>query len=99
MADRKRVAQVCANLLSYALRHTDEGGHVEVAVKKSATAWTLSVTDDGEGIELEHLARSCLHSPCASAKHVVSTLAWRVPSSDSMRSPLIVPSADIDPTS
>ena len=55
MADTARVEQVLGNLLSNALRHTPEGGHVNVEVSDDDDAVIISVRDDGEGIPAEHL--------------------------------------------
>ena len=56
--DRDRIAEVLANLLSNALRHTAPGGNVLVSAARTAEdAVELSVTDDGEGIPAETLPR------------------------------------------
>jgi len=51
-ADEQRVGQVLANLLSNALRHTSEAGHVTVSARSApgAELVEVSVRDDGEGI-------------------------------------------------
>jgi two-component system, OmpR family, sensor histidine kinase BaeS len=54
-ADPQRVAQVLANLLSNALRHTHAQGHVVLAARACGDGWVLSVTDDGDGIDAVHL--------------------------------------------
>ena len=58
-ADRRQLAQVVANLLSNARRHTPAGTHVEVSVDGDVPGWVrLIVHDDGPGIEpsfLPHL--------------------------------------------
>jgi signal transduction histidine kinase len=56
-ADPERIGQVLANLLSNALRHTPDGGHVEVEVSAAEDAVVFRVTDDGDGIAAEHLPR------------------------------------------
>ena len=57
--DRTRIAQVVANLLENAIRHTPSGGRVEVRLDEAAIAKaTVTVSDSGEGIpaqELPHL--------------------------------------------
>ncbi len=55
MADTARVEQILGNLLSNALRHTPEGGHVNVEVSEGDDSVIISVRDDGEGIPAEHL--------------------------------------------
>lgn len=54
LADEQRVTQILANLLDNAARHSPPGGHVTVAATAASDdAWTLEVTDDGEGIPAE----------------------------------------------
>lgn len=53
--DPGRIAQVLANLLSNALRHTPEGGQVVVRVVTDAAAVSIQVEDDGDGVAAEHL--------------------------------------------
>lgn len=56
LADPDRMAQVLSNLLNNALQHTGSGGHVQMAVHKPDPHWIeITVTDNGEGIEAEHL--------------------------------------------
>lgn len=56
-ADPERLGQVLSNLLDNALRHTDPGGRVSVAATGAAHAVTIAVTDSGDGVAPEHLAR------------------------------------------
>jgi len=57
-ADRDRVVQVLVNLLTNADRHSPAGGTIRVAAARGrAGAVVVSVTDQGEGIAPEHLAR------------------------------------------
>ncbi len=53
--DPERMAQVLANLLDNALRHTPPGGHVIVAVDRDVTTIRFMVSDTGEGIPASHL--------------------------------------------
>jgi signal transduction histidine kinase len=56
LADRQRVAQVVANLVRNAVRHTPEGGLVAVrAARRDAHAVVVSVEDTGVGIPAEQL--------------------------------------------
>jgi len=48
--DPERVHQVVANLLENAVRHTPEGGSVEVRARRYDTGVTIEVLDDGPGI-------------------------------------------------
>jgi two-component system sensor histidine kinase BaeS len=54
-ADPHRVSQVLANLLDNALRHTENGGRVDVTASANHTVVTITVTDNGDGILAEHL--------------------------------------------
>lgn len=56
--DRGRLAEVLANLLSNALRHTAAGGSVTLAARRAGQdSVELSVADNGEGISVEALGR------------------------------------------
>jgi two-component system sensor histidine kinase BaeS len=54
-ADPQRLAQVLANLLDNALRHTPPRGRVDVAATADAAHLMITVTDTGDGIPAEHL--------------------------------------------
>ena len=57
VADPDRMAQVLGNLLDNALQHTAPGGRVGISVRVPDKHWVeLTVADDGEGIEPEHLS-------------------------------------------
>jgi NtrC-family two-component system sensor histidine kinase KinB len=56
-ADPTKIGWVLANLISNALRHTPEGGHILVAVDAMRGFVQLSVSDDGVGIPFEMQAR------------------------------------------
>ena len=45
------------NLVKNAIRYTPHGGEIKVAWRKQGTAAVFSVTDNGEGIEPQHLNR------------------------------------------
>lgn len=53
--DEERLAQVLANLLDNALRHTPPGGHVWVGVERGPGTVLLRVEDDGSGLALDQL--------------------------------------------
>ena len=55
MADHDRILQVLQNLLGNALQFTPENGTIEINAKKMDTNVQISVKDDGEGIETDHL--------------------------------------------
>jgi two-component system sensor histidine kinase BaeS len=55
--DEQRLAQVLANLLDNALRHTPPHGRVDVHADTDGRHLRLRVTDTGEGIAAEHLPR------------------------------------------
>ncbi|MCL1593778.1 MAG: HAMP domain-containing histidine kinase, partial [Actinomycetia bacterium] len=53
--DEGRVTQVLINLLTNALGHTPDGGHIKVVVAQDEATATVAVTDDGEGISVKDL--------------------------------------------
>jgi signal transduction histidine kinase len=55
MADWHRVTQVLGNLLTNALRHTPEGGHVTLSAAAASDAVKVTVADTGTGIPAEDL--------------------------------------------
>ena len=58
MADRERVEQVITNLVGNALKYTEAGGHVTIAVKRGVNGRAvLTVRDDGQGIDAALLPR------------------------------------------
>ncbi|HUP91739.1 MAG TPA: PAS domain-containing protein [Solimonas sp.] len=52
-ADRTRLIQVIANLLNNAAKYTPPGGSLKIEVQASNGVATVSVTDNGQGIEPE----------------------------------------------
>lgn len=57
IADPDRLAEVFANLLENALRHTPPGGRVTVTAGRRGRDAQIVVADTGEGIPPEHLGR------------------------------------------
>src|SRR5665213_392506 len=55
--DRERIAEVLANLLSNALRHTPTGGRIRTSARQDGETAETAVADPGEGIAVEHLDR------------------------------------------
>ena len=55
VADPDRIEQVIENLVTNAVRHTPEGGRIELRAATAAGSAVLSVADSGDGIEPEHL--------------------------------------------
>lgn len=53
--DPDRIGQVLTNLLTNALRHTPPGGTVTVSADPDGSAVLISVHDDGDGIDADHL--------------------------------------------
>lgn len=53
--DAGRLAQVSRNLLENAIRHTPEGGSVQVRLRLEDASVVLEVADSGNGIAAEHL--------------------------------------------
>lgn len=56
-ADWQRMHQVLTNLVSNAIKHSFEGGEVEISFEISKKNVTVHVKDHGEGIPPEHLTR------------------------------------------
>lgn len=56
-ADQALFRRAVSNLLSNALDHTPNGGHVDLSVEKTGPSVILRVTDTGCGIPAKHLAR------------------------------------------
>jgi signal transduction histidine kinase len=54
-ADRERLLQVFSNLIGNAVRHVAEGGHIRLRARRLGDQLQLAVSDDGPGIEPEHL--------------------------------------------
>jgi signal transduction histidine kinase len=54
VADRERIEQVVANLLSNAIRYSPEGGPIDVSAERSDDNVHLTVRDHGLGIPKEH---------------------------------------------
>ncbi len=55
MADRRRIAQVLANLLSNAARHSSESSAIKVSAAMRDVHVAVSVADEGRGIPAERL--------------------------------------------
>ena len=55
--DRDRLAQVTANLLDNAVRHSPAGGTVTLTARTTDDAWTLTVADEGPGLTPERAER------------------------------------------
>ncbi|MFN8490716.1 MAG: ATP-binding protein [Caldilineaceae bacterium] len=54
-ADKARLTQVLQNLLTNALRHTGEGGMINLQVRTVDSEAVVIVQDNGDGIAAEHL--------------------------------------------
>jgi signal transduction histidine kinase len=54
-ADPFRIDQVLENLMTNALRHTPDGGTIELSAAPTAAGIALEISDSGEGIPSEHL--------------------------------------------
>jgi len=55
MADPDRLEQVVDNLVANALRHTPDGGFIDLQANEAAGGVELAVVDSGSGIAREHL--------------------------------------------
>jgi CheY-like chemotaxis protein len=56
-ADRARVEQIVSNLIDNALKYTPAGGRIEIAVRADGAQAILEVSDTGEGMAPELMAR------------------------------------------
>jgi two-component system sensor histidine kinase/response regulator len=56
-ADKRRIGQVLLNLLENAIRHTQRGGKITVAVSPADENVCVAVKDNGEGIDPEVLPK------------------------------------------
>ncbi len=57
MLDKDRMEQVVLNILSNAIKYTQEGGRIDIDIKASAAEVTVAVEDNGIGIPEQDLAR------------------------------------------
>jgi two-component system, chemotaxis family, CheB/CheR fusion protein len=57
LGDAARLQQVITNLLNNSLRHCERGGRVEIKVARDEGSCSITVVDDGEGIEPTQLSR------------------------------------------
>ncbi len=55
--DRARLAQVTANLLDNAIRHSPTGGTVTLTARTTDEGWALTVADEGPGLSPERAER------------------------------------------
>jgi signal transduction histidine kinase/ActR/RegA family two-component response regulator len=55
LGDIRRLEQVFFNLIGNAVKFTDEGGHIEVSIRRDEGSVEVRVTDSGIGIEPEFL--------------------------------------------
>ncbi len=56
-ADQLLFSRAVSNLTENALRFTADGGRIEIALEANRAAHSVTVKDDGTGIEAEHLPR------------------------------------------
>ncbi|WP_229455131.1 ATP-binding protein [Massilia sp. KIM] len=49
--DHKRLVQVVANILGNAAKYTPEGGHIMLRLANEVSVYTITITDDGIGME------------------------------------------------
>ena len=55
--DGSALRQIITNLISNAIKFSPEGASVELSALRSANGWTLFITDNGNGIAPEDIAR------------------------------------------
>jgi heavy metal sensor kinase len=59
MGDLDSLVRLLGNLIENAIRHTPATGEIAVSAREAGGEVMISVTDTGEGIPAEHLARVC----------------------------------------
>lgn len=57
LVDEQRLLQVMANLVSNAIKHSNKGGRVRIALKGVREGWRIDVADQGTGIDPAFLSR------------------------------------------
>jgi signal transduction histidine kinase len=57
--EARGVARILTNLLDNAIRHTPQGGRVDVTLRRDKGGIALAVLDDGPGIAAEEIERVC----------------------------------------
>jgi signal transduction histidine kinase len=57
-ADRRALGRALANLMDNAVRHARQGGHVELLIRRSRGSVSVTVTDDGPGLDSAHHRRA-----------------------------------------
>ncbi len=56
-ADKNLIVRVMENLITNAVKHTPEGGQIDVAVRQDGRQLLFEVSDTGEGIPRQYLSR------------------------------------------
>jgi two-component system, OmpR family, phosphate regulon sensor histidine kinase PhoR len=56
-ADKERIRQVLINLVENSIKYGNEGGHTIVTIDDHNSSYTVSVMDNGIGIDRKHLPR------------------------------------------
>lgn len=56
-ADEDKIIQICNNLISNAIRYTDEGGQISLSLKDESDQIVCKVSDTGAGIPREHIEK------------------------------------------
>jgi len=56
-ADPNKITWVLTNLVSNALRYTENGGHIRLSAERAGSQMHISVSDDGAGIPYEYQSR------------------------------------------
>jgi heavy metal sensor kinase len=53
-ADARALGRALSNLIDNAVRHAPQGGHVELTIHRSRASVSVTVTDDGPGVDSAH---------------------------------------------
>lgn len=57
LGDQRQMRSAFSNLVVNAIKYTPDGGHIDVLWRRTSRGALFIVSDDGEGIAAEHLAR------------------------------------------
>ncbi len=57
LGDQRQMRSAFSNLVVNAIKYTPDGGHIDVLWRRTSRGALFMVSDDGEGIAAEHLAR------------------------------------------
>ncbi len=57
-ADHAKIDEIMSNLISNAIKYTDDGGQVSIEAKQSGSAILISIRDTGQGLSIDDLEKA-----------------------------------------